>query len=100
MLHLKHKLLVVLPRTGRNGAQWHLALHWFPRSSVLLWPCELVPVAGKNFQVVELHKGLRRPVVAPVSTMQAGSRAMVFEWRSWLWQLRTLPDGAAAWQPE
>ncbi len=84
---LKHRLVVRLPDLGSAGHTWYLAMHSFPKSSVLLWPVEKRILEGG---VVNFHllTEVSEPKLRPLYTLGEGTLAASVKWRSPVWQFR------------
>lgn len=97
---LKNMLIIRLPAEPSSvTCRWFLALHWYPKSAALLWPCEVVEVPDCSQKVVSLKTDLHRPILRPITNFAEGSRAASVQWRSWLWQVRNLPNRANSFKP-
>ena len=89
VLSLNHRLAVQTPYKGRE--EWFLALHHFPKSSVLLWPLiafRVKGVEGDSFRYFEPSLDLKEPILLPVTSLApAKIMGVSLQWKSWLWQL-------------
>lgn len=85
-----HRLLIGRPKAGSVGElEWFHALFQYPRSAVVAWPGKLVDLGPGRKGFLHDPKVLE-PVLLPVCALE-GLQAATFQWRSWLWQLTTLP---------
>ena len=68
-----------------------MALRHWPKSSVLLWPCEKKAV-GQHFYF-ELSSTILEPVVKGLFDLHSDTVvAALYSWKSWLWQCCHLKD--------
>eukprot|EP00969_Alexandrium_andersonii_P191025 8438472-Alexandrium_andersonii.AAC.1 len=44
-----------------NDVRWFICLRGFPKSSCLLWPCDVVQVRGADSRRLQLGRGVRLP---------------------------------------
>ena len=85
-----HRLAVALPSgTGVGKVDWFLCLHWFPKSSALLWPCDLIEVPGTPFRWLQMRQDVRMPALRPIADLRT-AKASSIAWKSWAWQLHEL----------
>ena len=93
LANVRHKILLGLKEADGSVA-WHHGLFHFDRSAVLTWPGRLVKVAGTALMYFQHSDAVARPSLRPLTSL-ADLQACTFEWRSFAWQVRTLPKGTA-----
>lgn len=98
---LSHHLALSFPRDGApQERDWFLALTFFPKSAVLMWPLKVHRAVGDNRSYFEPALDLAKPILRPLLGIGSGEvTAAMVEWRSWLWQCRHIPLAAAQLKP-
>lgn len=84
-----HKLAV---RTQEGGSQkWWFCVHAFPKSAVLLWPAKLEKM-GDGTMFLEPVLPIDRLSLKGIFSLEPGDiMGVSFVWRSWAWQVASLP---------
>lgn len=84
---------------GSERIAWFLPIHYFPASSVLMWPVQEVQCGNHKF--LQLEQGLTEPVLRPILGLDP-SRVVLwrYQWRSWLWQVGSLRGASDSLRPE
>lgn len=93
--------LVAVRRIGGKGRRfdWHVGLLHMSGSAIVGWPASVEPAPGAgNASVVTLRRECTDPSVFGIFTWE-GLEAVSFCWRSWAWQVSSLPGAVRSWRP-
>lgn len=86
-----HKLMLGVPSAAGTSTTWYHLLFHYTKSGVIAWPVVRKNIGPNTFPFDHGSK-ISKPVVLSMCSIE-GLVACTFEWRSWLWQVRNLPEG-------